>query len=274
MPIVVDYRRRRPPPKRGRKLGYVVSASFLIIGVVLIALDLENTNTTQEPALRVATTANETKTTASQKEDVSKHTAIASTYHLPLTEVIDWDGRPIPSATAVVMDINGKIIDFAYITEGRPEKGLPWRPDYILKIAWGHITATDIQKGNILWIYDSSDPHDTAQLGMPTSPKLKTWAMPLRIAVKQPDGTPMSQCLVLIRDSYTGGRIYTSHRECDKNGNVEIVIPPGNFHLAIYDTQSGAALHMEPITIVKTPTPPRLEITIQLAAEIKAISSA
>jgi hypothetical protein len=170
--------------------------------------------------------------------------AVALAPQLPLVEVRDWNARPLAAGTAVVTDAAGNIVAVAYVTDGRLDRALPWGPGYALRVAWGHVTREDIERGLAIWIYDSSNPLDVALLGSPEHASIRTYVYPLAVTLTDSMGRPVAGCSVVVIDEATGGRLYRGAGETDTTGTTWVVpvqppsrhsqVPHGTFRIEAY----------------------------------------
>ena len=170
--------------------------------------------------------------------------AVALALQLPLVEVRDWNARPLAAGTAVVTDAAGNIVAVAYVTDGRLDRALPWGPGYALRVAWGHVTREDIERGLAIWIYDSSNPLDVALLGSPEHASIRTYVYPLAVTLTDSMGRPVAGCSVVVIDEATGGRLYRGTGETDSTGTTRVVpvqppsrhsqVPHGTFRIEAY----------------------------------------
>jgi hypothetical protein len=143
-----------------------------------------------------------------------------------------------------VTDAAGNIVAVAYVTDGRLDRALPWGPGYALRVAWGHLTREDVERGLAIWIYDSSNPLDVMQLGSPEHTSICTYVYPLAVTLTDPAGRPVAGCSVVAVDETTGGRLYRGAGETDATGTTRVVpaqppsqysqVPHGAFRIEAY----------------------------------------
>ncbi len=169
-------------------------------------------------------------------------TVALSATTLPLKEVRDWYGAPLLSGTVAVFGPGGEVIAVARVINGKVEGELPWEPGYVLRVAWGHLTIDDIKHGVDMWIYDSSNVRDIAELGNPVFTKIRTYVYTVAVTVRDPDNNPLAGCHIHLVDAVTGGRLYSGAGETGVDGVALIVpqpgappqVPLGHFRLEVY----------------------------------------
>mgnify|MGYP001626390968 FL=1 len=150
-------------------------------------------------------------------------------------EVRDWNDRPLGYGTAVVYDEGGGVVALSYVLDGKALYGLPWRPGYGLRIAWGIATLSEVATGRLIWIYDSSVARDVAELGWPTGGKIRTWTYPITITLRDRQGKPVAGCYAKVVDTLTGGRWVAVFASTASDGSVSAYqIPATDYKVEVY----------------------------------------
>ncbi|AAL65057.1 hypothetical protein [Pyrobaculum aerophilum] len=150
-------------------------------------------------------------------------------------EVRDWNDRPLSYGTAVVYDERGEPVALSYVINGALAYGLPWRPGYSLRVAWGVASLGEILSGRVIWVYDSQTARDVAELGYPTAGKVRTWVYPITITVRSKSGKPLAGCYAKILDAMTGGRWVSIFANTASDGSVSLFQAPAtDYQVEIY----------------------------------------
>ena len=146
-------------------------------------------------------------------------------------EVRDWNDRPLAYGTVAVYD-GGRLVAVTYVIDGAAVYGLPWRPWYTLRVAWGVAALDELASGRVIWIYDSSVARDVAELGAPTSGKVRTWTYPVTITVKDRRGRPLAGCYAKVVDALTGGRWLSVFASTSSDGSISLFQAPATDYYA------------------------------------------
>lgn len=145
--------------------------------------------------------------------------------------VRDWNDRPLAYGTAAVFDEEGSLVALTYIFGGETLYGLPWRPGYVLRVAWGIASPREIAAGQVIWIYDSAVLRDIVELGEPTGGKIRTWAYPVTVVVKEAGGRPAAGCYARVIDAATRGRWVDVFTSTASDGSIRLYQAPATDYL-------------------------------------------
>ncbi|AFA39282.1 hypothetical protein Pogu_1255 [Pyrobaculum oguniense TE7] len=184
-------------------------------------------------------------------------------------EVRDWNDRPLTYGTVAVYD-GGRLVAITYVINGAAAYGLPWRPWYTLRVAWGVAALDELASGRVIWIYDSSVARDVAELGAPTSGKVRTWAFPVTITVRDRWGRPLAGCYAKVVDALTGGRWLSVFATTASDGSVSLFQAPAtDYYVYVYCGQIMAATAKFSIQRGSPATAWNYEITVDYIETVK-----
>lgn len=149
--------------------------------------------------------------------------------------VRDWNDRPLVYGTAAVFDEGGSLVGLTYVFGGEALYGLPWRPGYVLRVAWGIAAPSEAASGRVIWIYDSSVARDVYELGAPGGGKIRTWVYPVTVVVREAGGRPAAGCYARVVDAASGGRWVNVFASTASDGSVRLYQAPAtDYIVSIY----------------------------------------
>lgn len=150
-------------------------------------------------------------------------------------DVRDWNDRPLREATVAVYDVDGSLVALSYVVEGKTAYGLPWGRGFTLRVAWGFASLGELLSGSVIWIYDSQVARDVAELGAPAAGKIRTWAYPLTLVVRDRQGRPVAGCVAKVVDVLTGGRWFYLFSTTGSDGSVSLYQAPAtDYYVSIF----------------------------------------
>jgi len=177
---------------------------------------------------------------------------------LPLREITDIKGEPLPNVTVVVFSPDGKVLAAVKTDQhGRIPTPLP---KGIVRVAWGNGWELYQRTGRpeyVIWIYDQTVSRDLAELGdASTTTKIRTYVYPLTVTVYDEAGKPQAGLYVEVRDAATNGElVYYAGRTNTDGAAGPFTVPTTSYYYSVYN-QRGALVAVGKFDIQRGATVP------------------
>ena len=219
---------------------------------------------------------------------------------LPLSEIRDWNDRPLANQTIALFDRAGRL--YAVVYSNSLGKLVYPLPDIsaigqtnVVRVAWYNGFIIELLRGKpefTIWIYDQLISRDVTELGdATTNSKIRTYVYPLTVTVKDDAGMPLTNMYVKVVDTSTIGQLVNAANMTGADGGAQVVdmriskyssgvlsqVPGTSYYYYVYDP-SGALVATGRFEIQRGASVPatgwNVIATVRYATEIPVKNSA